>query len=100
MRAILVVTAIAAAVLAVPLILIIFPSHNNVPLITTYSIPSTSATGATNRSTETITISALLPLTGTLSSSGESSYESLKAAVEDVGEYFLRQIPTQKYNLL
>ena len=83
-RRILVVAAIAGAVFSVPLILIVFYSYNNLPLFTSSSSLDPSITTATNvnalqsnRTIETITIGALLPLTGTLSSSGESSHEAL-----------------------
>jgi len=96
-RRIIVVAAIAGVVFSVPLILIIFYSYNNFPFLTTSSSLDPSTTTATNaialqpnRSIETITIGALLPLTGTLSSSGESSHEALKVAVEDVNEYFFK----------
>lgn len=96
-RRILVVAAIAGAVFSVPLILIVFYSYNNLPLLTPSSSLDPSITTATNvnalqsnRTIETITIGALLPLTGTLSSSGESSHEALKVAVEDVNEYFFK----------
>jgi ABC-type branched-subunit amino acid transport system substrate-binding protein len=95
-RRILVVAAIAGAVLSVPLILIIFYSYNNLPLPSgsSTSLHSSTTTASNvmalqpNRTIETITIGALLPLTGTLSSSGETTHEALKVAVEDVNEYF------------
>jgi branched-chain amino acid transport system substrate-binding protein len=95
-RRILVVAAITGAVLSVPLILIIFYSYNNLPLPTgsSTSLHSSTTTASNvmalqpNRTIETITIGALLPLTGTLSSSGETTHEALKVAVEDVNEYF------------
>ncbi|HEY9387695.1 MAG TPA: penicillin-binding protein activator, partial [Nitrososphaeraceae archaeon] len=97
-RRILVVAAIAGAVLSVPLILIIFYSYNNLPLPTgsSTSLHSSTTTASNvmalqpNRTIETITIGALLPLTGTLSSSGETTHEALKVAVEDVNEYFFK----------